>query len=198
MEVKEPTVSYTKRKYSIEEYLEMEKDATEKHEYYKGEIFAMSGAKLPHNQICGNIYFSLRNKLKGGVCMPYNSDTRIHIDKNTLFTYPDISVVCGGANTLNNDNQNVLNPSIIFEVLSPSTRNYDRGEKFSLYREIPSLNEYVLVDSESIFIEAYRRNENNHWVLTEYKNINDTLLLNSVEISLALVDIYEGVAIGQH
>src|SRR4051812_31811999 len=130
MEVNEPAVAYSKRKYSIEEYLELENASLEKHEYYKGEIFAMSGAKLAHNDICGNLYANLWNRLKGKPCKPYNSDARIHIEENSLFTYPDISVVCGEVETLNNDNFNVLNPTIIFEVLSASTRNYDLGEKF--------------------------------------------------------------------
>ncbi len=191
MEVHEAAIAYEKRKYSVEEYLELESEAAEKHEYYKGEIFAMAGPKIPHIKICGNIFGSLWHKLKGKSCQPFNSDTRIHIEKNTLFTYPDISVVCGGEITLNNDNWNVLNPTIIFEVLSPSTRNYDKGEKFSLYRDIPTLKEYILVDSESIMIEAYRINERNLWEMKEYKNITEALLLPSIEVSLELKDIYE-------
>src|SRR5437868_1908188 len=136
MEVKEPAVAYGKQKYTIAEYLEMEETATEKHEYYQGEIFAMSGSKVPHNIIAGNTFGSLKQKLKGKSCRPFNSDQRIHIQKNTLFTYPDISIVCGNIMTLNNDDWNVLNPTIIIEVLSPSTKNYDRVEKFKLYREI--------------------------------------------------------------
>ncbi|MEP7317689.1 MAG: Uma2 family endonuclease [Panacibacter sp.] len=163
MEVREPAVAYSKQKISIEDYLEMENASSEKHEYYKGEVFAMSGAKVPHNQISGNIYAVLHNKLKGKKCKPYNSDQRIHIQSNTLFTYPDISIICGEIITLNNDDYNVLNPTVIIEILSPSTKNYDRGEKFKLYRDIPTLKEYILTDSESIHIEVFRLNESNHW-----------------------------------
>jgi Uma2 family endonuclease len=193
MEVREPAIAYGKQKFSIEEYLEMENAASEKHEYYKGEIFAMSGAKLPHNNICGNMYANLWNKLKGKSCRPYNSETRIHIEKNTLFTYPDVSVVCSEILTLNNDNFNVLNPTIIFEVLSPSTKNYDRGDKFRLYRDIPSLREYVLVDSESISVEAYHINAHGHWELREHKDVSETLLLPSISLSLTLAEIYDQV-----
>src|SRR6202012_6265077 len=150
MEVREPAVAYAKRKYSIEEYLEMENAATEKHEYYKGEIFAMSGAKHQHNLVAGNIYAPLKNKLRDKPCKPLNSDSRIHIEKNTLFTYPDISVVCGDPVFLNDDEWNLLNPTVIIEVLSPSTQNYDRGDKFNLYRDIPTLKEYILGEPETI------------------------------------------------
>src|SRR5690348_5479563 len=93
MEVREPAVAYGKQKFSIAEYLEMEDASAEKNEYYKGEIFAMSGPKVPHNEISGNLYFAFRKKLQGKRCKPYNSDQRIHIESNTLFTYPDISIV---------------------------------------------------------------------------------------------------------
>src|ERR1019366_2338044 len=110
MEIKEPAVAYN-----------MEKVSVEKHEYYKGEIFAMSGARVPHNAITGNLFISLGQKLKGKKSKPYNSDQRIHFPSNTLFTYPDISIICGEIITLNNDNYNVLNPAVIIEVLSKST-----------------------------------------------------------------------------
>ena len=171
----------------------MENAAFEKHEYFKGEIFAMSGAKVRHNTITGNLFVSLANKLKGKKCKPFNSDQRIHIPSNTLFTYPDISIICGEIITLNNDDWNVLNPTVIIEVLSPSTKNYDRGEKFKLYRDIPTLKEYMLVDSESIHVEVFRLNEKNHWELEEYNSFSDELLVEAIEESLLLSEIYEGV-----
>ena len=155
MLVNEPAVAYGKQKYSVEEYLEMEKAATEKHEYYQGEIFAMAGPKFQHVVIAGNVFGQLKNKLKGKPCQPLGSDMRVHVPKNTLFTYPDISVVCGSPEFLNNDEWNLLNPTVIIEVLSPSTRNYDRGDKFNLYRDIPTLKEYILVDSQTISIAAF-------------------------------------------
>src|SRR6185312_1586884 len=195
MEVHEPAVAYSKQKVSIEEYLKMENAADEKHEYYKGEIFAMSGAKVPHNAISGNIFGILFNKLKGKKCKPFNSDQRIHVPSNTLFTYPDISIICGEIITLNNDDYNVLNPTVIIEVLSKSTRNYDRGEKFKLYRDIKTLKEYILVDSVSIHLEVFRLNESGHWELEEYNAPADTLLIKSFNEDILLSDIYEGVKI---
>ena len=193
MEVKEPAVAYSKEKVSIEAYLEMENASTEKHEYYKGEVFAMSGPKVPHNEISGNLFASLHARLKGKKCKPYNSDQRIHIESNTLFTYPDISIVCGEIVTLNNDNWNIVNPTVIIEVLSSSTKNYDRGEKFKLYREIPTLKEYILVDSESIHIEVFRLNATNHWELEEYDALEDALQIKAIDEAIPLADIYEGV-----
>lgn len=154
MEVREPAIAYGKQKFTIEEYLAMEEAATEKHEYYKGEIFSMSGAKLPHNIIFKNLFGEIGIRLKGKKCQPFGSDMRVHIKANTLFTYPDISIICGEPETLDNDNWNVLNPAVIIEILSPSTKNYDRGEKFKLYRDIFTLREYILVDSE-VFISKY-------------------------------------------
>lgn len=193
MEVREPAVAYNKQKYTIEEYLEMEQAASEKHEYYRGEIFSMSGSKVPHNNISGNLFAALHTKLKGKTCKPYISDQRIHIEKNTLFTYPDISIVCGKIETLDDDNWNILNPKVIIEVLSPSTKNYDRGEKFMLYRAIPSLKEYILVDSESIHIEAFRLNESERWELEEYDDMETDLSIHAITESIRISEIYDGV-----
>src|SRR6478609_2207917 len=193
MEVKEPAIAYSQQKISIEAYLEMENAALEKHEYYQGEVFAMSGAKVPHNRITSNLLAELGMRLKGKKCRPYNSDQRIHIPSNTLFTYPDISIVCGEVITLNDDEYNVLNPTVIIEVLSKSTKNYDRGEKFKLYRDIPTLKEYILVDSQSIHIEAFRMNKNNHWELEEYNAIDTALEVKAINENILLNDIYDGV-----
>jgi Uma2 family endonuclease len=192
MEVREPLVVYGKKNFTIEEYLELETAATEKSEYYKGEIFAMSGALLPHNIIAVNVLVSLHQKLKGKGCRPFNSDMRIHIEKNTLFTYPDISVVCGEPKTFNNDNFNLLNPLVIVEVLSKSTKNYDRGDKFKLYRDIPTLKEYILIDSQTVSVEIFRINEKNHWELEELVSIEDSLTIAALKLAISLEDIYDG------
>ena len=193
LKIQEPAVASGKEKISIAAYLELENASPEKHEYYKGESFAMSGAKVPHNMIAGNLIIALGQKLKGKKCRPFNSNQRIHIPSNTLFTYPDISIVCGEVITLNDDDYNVLNPTVIIEVLSPSTKNYDWGEKFKLYRDIPTLKEYILVDSESIHIEVFRLNENNHWELEEFDAMSGNLMITAIHESLLVSDIYEGV-----
>jgi Uma2 family endonuclease len=195
MEVKEAAIDYGKQKISIEDYLKIENTSIEKHEYYNGEIFAMAGAKVPHNKISKNLFGTLFGKLKGKKCQPYGSDQRIHIPANTLFTYPDISIICGEIITLNDDEYNALNPSVIIEVLSKSTKNYDRGEKFKLYRDITTLKEYILVDSESIHIEIFRLNANNHWELEEYKDLDGSILVKTIDESLLVAEIYENVEI---
>jgi Uma2 family endonuclease len=192
MEVREPIVAYGKKKFSVEEYFEIENASSEKHEYYKGEIFAMGGAKVPHNIIATNLLSQIAQHLKGKSCRPFSSDQRIHIEKNGLFTYPDISIVCGSVETRDNDNMNVINPSVIIEILSPSTKSYDRGDKFKLYRDIENLREYILVDSENIQIEVFRINEHNHWELEEYSNPDESLAIKMIQLNLPLSDIYEG------
>lgn len=192
MEVREPLVAYGKKHFTIAEYLEMENAAVEKSEYYQGEIFAMAGAKLAHNIITRNILVQLANKLKGTSCQPFNSDFRVHIEKNTLFTYPDLSVVCGEIKTLNNDEMNLLNPTVLIEVLSKSTKSYDRGDKFKLYRDIPTLKEYILVDSLSLNVESFRLNGNNLWQLEEFKTVGQVLSIPTLQLSIPLSDIYDG------
>ncbi len=194
MEVKEPAIAYGKQKISIAEYLEMENASLEKHEYYQGEVFAMSGAKTPHNIVARNMLVALAQRLKGKSCQPFGSDMRIHIEANTLFTYPDISIICGDIITLNNDDYNVLNPSVLIEVLSPSTKNYDRGEKFKLYRDIPTLKEYILIDSLSVNIEVFRLNGGNHWELEEYRQVAAELNIQTVKVALPVAEIYDGTA----
>jgi Uma2 family endonuclease len=195
MEIREPDIAYRSRKYTIGEYLEIENASSEKHEYYNGDIFSMSGAKYQHNLVTGNIYSALKVKLKGKVCTPLMSDTRVHIEKNSLFTYPDVSVVCGEPSFLNDDELNLLNPIVIFEVLSPSTQSYDRGEKFSLYRDIPTLKEYIVVDPQNVRVEIYYINSHGIWEVKEYENIMETLRITSIKITLKLGVIYEGTKI---
>src|SRR5258705_6616826 len=119
--IREPIIAYGKREFTIEEYIDYESASQQKHEYYRGEIFAMSGSKVPHNTLAVNMMVLLGQKLKGKSCKPFNSDQRIYIPENSLFTYPDISVVCGEIITKDDDDWNILDPSVIFEILSPAT-----------------------------------------------------------------------------
>jgi Uma2 family endonuclease len=192
MELKEPAQSYKKKIYSIHEYLEMEKGALEKHEYYKGEIFAMSGASPRHNIIAVNILTALAITLKGKNCRPFGSDMRIYIQENSLFTYPDISIICGDVITLKEDEETATHPTVIFEILSPSTKNYDRGEKFMLYRAIPALKEYILIDSETIHAEHFAINNEGLWQLKEYNKPQEEINIETIGVRLLLKDVYEG------
>jgi len=174
-------------------YLDAERKALDKHEYYKGEIFMMSGASLAHNMVASNSIISIGNKLKGKQCRPFGSDLRIHIPKNSLFTYPDISIICGDVQTTDSHFDTVTNPAVIIEILSSSTRDYDKGGKFTLYRDIDSLQEYILIDSEKIMVEKFIRNADNSWQLTEYKSQKQLFRIETVDIELQLSDLYEDV-----
>ncbi|QPH39486.1 Uma2 family endonuclease [Pedobacter endophyticus] len=191
--VNEPAVAYNKRRFTIEEYLEKEKASDEKHEYFEGEIFAMSGAGDKHNEIFSNVFIEIGNKLKGKPCKPYGSDMRMHIPENTLFTYPNISIYCKHPKKSGVDEETFIEPTVIIEILSPSTRKYDRSRKFDLYKDIPSLKEYMLIDSESVFAEAFYINEKQIWQVIEYKQLSDSLNFVSMEFAIALSDIYEDV-----
>lgn len=193
MIVEEPALAYGKQYITLEEYMEMENASDEKHEYYKGEVFAMAGAKLPHNIVAGNLYYQLRHKLKGSPCQPYNSDTRLHIPNNTLVTYPDITVICGEPDTLNDDNMTVLNPSVLIEVLSPSTAEYNKGKKFMMYRDIPTLKDYIMADPAKRTVECWFINPSGFWQQQVYTLADDTFLINSLQLELAIADVFEGL-----
>lgn len=189
--VKEPALSYNY--ISQEEYLETERAALEKHEYYQGEIFAMSGASVNHNIISVNLISELKTKLKGNGCRLYGSDLRIHIPKNTLFTYPDISIICGDPDLTDDKFDTATNPSVIIELLSKSTRNYDMGQKFTLYRDIESLQEYILIDTEKIYVEKHIRNADNSWQLTDYRSQDNSFEISTIGLIFLLKDIYEDI-----
>ncbi len=195
MEIRDPVVVYDKKKLTIEEYLQFERESVQKHEFYNGEVFSMAGAGPRHNKIFSNVFGKLAYRLTGKPCQPYGSDMRIHIPENTLFTYPDISIICGDILLSDEDKDTAIQPTVLIEILSPSTKDYDRGGKFKLYRDIPTLKEFILIDSESINVEVFRINANTHWELEEYKALSETLRIPSVEMAIPLSEIYEGTKI---
>jgi len=175
-----------------EEYLRLERASQEKHEYFKGEIFAMTGATENHNIIAGSTFAALYSELRKKPCQIYPSDMRVRIPATGLYTYPDISVVCGTPEFEDDGLDTLLNPTVIIEVLSPSTEPYDRGKKFQHYRTIPTLKEYILIAQDSIRIEHFARRED-QWILTDAKSSDTVLALPSIECTLALSDVYEKV-----
>ena len=192
-EVKEPAAKFNY--VSPELFLEMERASKEKHEYFKGEVFAMSGASWDHNVIAKNINTLVLPFLKGKPCDMFGSDLRLHIPENTLYTYPDFSIICGKPETTDEEDDTVIKPSAIIEILSKSTKYYDRGTKFMLYRSIPSLQEYITIDSLSVSVEIYTRQEVNSWQLTEFKQLSDSFVLSTINLPLQLKDVYEDVRI---
>jgi Uma2 family endonuclease len=177
--------------YSESEYLELEREAAYKSEYYRGEIFAMAGAGHNHNRIVENLSGECYVAFKGKQCRTYSSDQRLHIPANGLYTYPDLLIICGKNEYLDEKKDTILNPSVIAEVLSESTEAYDRGEKFHFYRSIPSLEEYVLIHSRSFAAEVFRKNEEGLWFLaSEAYNVDKKIELASVGLELSMSDIY--------
>ena len=182
-----------KKFISEQEYIESERLSDIKHEYFEGEIFAMSGASMPHIEISMNITVDLGLKLKEKKCRLYGSDMRMNIPENTLYTYPDLSVYCGQIETLDNEFDTAKKPTIIIEILSKSTRNYDQGEKFALYRQIPTLKEYILIDSEKIKVIHHIKTDVLSWNFTEYISVNDLFEIKCLELEMNLLNIYEDV-----
>ena len=184
-----PKISY----YTPQEYLRLEREADYKSEYFKGEIFAMAGASENHNMISRRVSGALYNHLQGKKCTHYSADMKLHIPANTLYTYPDLMVVCGDKQFVDGEKDIIMNPVIIIEVLSKTTEAYDRGGKFALYRSIPSLREYVMISSLTIRAEVMRKeNDSPFWFLAdEADNLEGSIYLKNIDLIVSLSDIYE-------
>ena len=187
--------SQTQQRYTPEEYLARERQAQYKSEYYAGDIFAMAGASRWHNLIVANVIGELRSQLKGRPCTTYPSDMRLKVSPTGLYTYPDVTVVCGAAQFEDTQQDTLLNPTLIVEVLSESTEAYDRGGKFAHYRKLASLLEYVLIAPTKPHVEHYVRQPDNRWLLAEADSLHDTLHLPSIDCHLALAEVYDKVDI---
>jgi Uma2 family endonuclease len=177
-----------------EEYLEIERRAERKSEYFEGQMFAMAGASHAHIMIVGNLGREVGNQLKGGPCREYASEMRLRVAPNGLYTYPDLMVICGGPQFVDNRTDTVVNPVLIIEVLSESTEAYDRGKKFEQYRKLASLREYVMVAQDEPHIEQYVRQSDGHWLLAETSGIDASLQFASINCVLPISEVYYGVA----
>jgi Uma2 family endonuclease len=185
-----------KRRMSLKEYLAWEEVSGGKHEFYRGEIFAMAGTTIQHNRIAGNIYARLHQLLEGRECEPFGSDLRIRVNAFDLSTYPDVSVVCGGEQVDAVDRHAITNPRVIFEVLSKSTENYDRGPKFEFYQSLDSFVEYVVVYQTEAKIIHYVRQNDGAWKYRLLAGMQETLTLESIGCSLSFSAIYSKVVFG--
>ncbi len=182
-----------KRDYSPEEYLEIQTAAESKSEYRDGLIIPIAGGTPNHNRIAGNFYAALNFALKGQAYDVFIGDMRLWIPQVRLYTYPDVMVVSGQLQFAEGRRDTITNPLIIAEVLSESTANYDRGEKFRLYRTIPTLLEYVLLSQAEMHVEQFAKTADNKWLLSEYDGKNTILTLNSIQVQVSLTDIYDKV-----
>ncbi len=181
-------------KVSLEEYLSIEKESQQKYEFHNGFIYAMAGGTYNHRLICGNIFGEIRASLKKESldCRAMNSEIKLHVASENSFLYPDAMVVCGEVSKSIKDPNAVTNPKVVIEVLSKSTATYDRGDKFFMYRQIASLQEYVLIEQEKPQVEIYKR-EGDLWQISRVTGLEHSLHLPSVQLEIPLVDIYEGV-----
>ncbi|MCU0504002.1 MAG: Uma2 family endonuclease [Anaerolineae bacterium] len=190
------TVGVRKRKKITEaQYLKMERASETKNEFRGGEIYAMTGASERHNLIAISTLASLYGQLRGRPCRVYPSDMRVKVAATGLYTYPDISVVCGPVEVADENRDTLLNPVLLIEILSKTTAGYDRGEKFEQYRKLPSLAEYLLISQIKCLIEHYLRQPDGKWLLSEYDALSDVVELPSIGCRLALADVYEQVAV---
>jgi Uma2 family endonuclease len=182
-----------KKLYTPEEYLVLEERAEQRSEYYDGEIFAMAGDSANHNQIVINLAIALESAFEKKPCRVFATDMRLLVTKSGLYTYPDVMVVCGKLEFVPGRNDTVTNPILIVEVLSESTQGYDRTTKFRFYRQIPSLQEYVLIDQARAYVECFRKMEGGRWVFEAYDQLEDSVALQSLDLKIPLARIYNKV-----
>ena len=182
-----------KKKLTEAEYLAIERAAEFRSEFYDGEMFAMSGATYGHNRVKDNLARQLGNRLEGGPCFVMVSDMRVQVSRAGAYTYPDIVIVCGEPQFADEKQDTLLNPVVIFEVLSPTTETFDRRGKFRRYKKLESLKEYVLVAQDEVLCERFVRQPNGSWLLTEFDDPAGEFALASVPVLVPVADIYRGV-----
>jgi Uma2 family endonuclease len=179
--------------YTPEEYLELEEKSDFKNEYRDGEIIPMAGGTTNHNKLAGNFYTYLNLALNDLDYEIYIGDVKLWIPRYREFTYPDVMVIEGEPVYYGTNTTIVTNPLLIVEVLSKSTKDYDRGDKFLYYRSIPEFKEYVLIDQSQYYVMQYIKNNDNQWVLTEYETKDEILNLSSVSVTISLKQLYKKI-----
>jgi Uma2 family endonuclease len=184
--------SEPKHRLTVLDYLDIERSAETKSEFFGGEMFAMAGASHEHNVVVTNIVALLRPQLRSRGCYLYSQDMKVRTPSD-LLTYPDVAVVCGKPQFSDSHRDTVLNPIVLIEVLSPSTKDYDRGTKFDHYRTIPSFLEYVLAAQDRPHVEHHARQASGQWLLTEIDGLDASFEIASIGCKLALAEVYEDV-----
>lgn len=184
-----------KKTYTLDEYLDFEVNSDTRHEYINREIIPMTGGTPEHNEIASILNAALRISLKGQPYSIFVSDQRLWIPDRNLYTYPDVVVVPRPLELQQGRTDTITNPVMIAEVLSKSTKSYDRDEKFSAYRTIPTFQEYLLIDQYTLHVEQYSKTESQKWIFTEYDDTEAHISLSSIPFEIRLVDLYESVEI---
>lgn len=179
--------------YTPEEYLSYEDDAEYKSEYFNGEIIAMAGGSAEHSIICVNMMRRLSEKLDNRECFVFDSNMKLDIQTYNHFVYPDVMVVCGEIEFSRNRTDIIQNPVLVIEVLSPATRHFDRGDKFTFYRSIPSMKEYAMISQDEPMIEVYYKQNHKTWIYTIAKGLDDSVMFKTLDIELPLKHIYHKI-----
>ncbi|MBN8824626.1 MULTISPECIES: Uma2 family endonuclease [unclassified Spirosoma] len=180
-----------KRIISQEEYLTHERQALEKSEFFNGERIPMAGATFNHNRINENLSISIGAFLEKASCQSFSSDMRVHLPATGLYAYPDIVIVCGEPELLPDGFDNLLNPVVLLEVMSEGTEDYDRGRKFLRYRSIPTFQEYILIDSQQVAVEAWRKNDLGQWTLAEQStDPSGEFSIQTIKLTISLANVY--------
>jgi Uma2 family endonuclease len=175
-------------------YLAAERQAVDKSEYFQGEIYIMAGASRNHNRITENLSIEIGGFLKNKTCQSYSSDLRIHVPRNSLYTYPDLIISCEEEQYLDSELDTLLNPTALIEVLSKSTGKYDQEGKFELYREIDSLQEYITVHSQQMKASVWQKSTDGFWTLAqEISQPTDLLHIRTIGLTFPLADLYQRV-----
>lgn len=181
---------------TIEEYINHEIETGQRYEYHNGQLYAMSGGTINHGILCGNIYAELRNSLrnKPSACKALTGEVKLHIPSENAFVYPDAMVVCGEMQRSERDTNALTNPTLIVEVLSKTTESYDRGDKFYKYRQIPTLQEYVLIEQEKIVVEIYSKHANTDlWRISRVEGLDQMITFHSLGVAISMKDLYSDV-----
>lgn len=181
-----------------QQYLEQERKAELRSEYFDGQLLAKTGSSADHCTIVGNIAVGIRQQFRNCSCEVFMNMMRIKVIKSSSYFYPDVVAVCGKPQLEDNEQDVLLNPTMIVEVLSPSTENYDRGTKFEHYRTIDSLTDYLLVAQDKIHVEHYVRQSDRSWLFSEYKSANDKFQIDSIGCELLVAEVYEKVDFESH
>lgn len=181
---------------TVAEYLTLERSSQERHQYYLGEIFARDGASRNHNRITSNVGALLNIAFQNRPCEEFVADMRVRVSRAGLYTYPDVVALCEPPQFDDGHNDTLINPQVIFEVLSPSTELFDRGKKFQLYRELDSLTDYILVAQDRVAVEHFRRGEGNAWIMHPLHSTDQSLEITSLGVELPLSEIYRKVEFG--
>ena len=184
--------------FTVSQYLDFERDAESRHEFLEGSVYAMAGESPRHSTICYNLYGLTHPQLRGKSCRGYSPNMKIATNNRGLYSYPDLAIVCGEP-TFFDERQDVLtNPKVIFEVLSPSTQNYDRGEKMLRYtNNIETLTDYILISQDQPQIEHYHRNTDNTWTYMRVTGLEAEVVIPSIQCTLKLADVYDRVVFAQ-